>query len=215
MEDTLSDEAINGVLPLLAFFVKRTGQVVVSVRRADLLPNGEVMDSDFLAPRLRTRRPYGVRIDFRPSAGGPVRTLLYFSADLWNGEFRAGTPLDLYLKALPFETTFVKSATYLLHYDTFTRLRRLILGKTRFVFEDDTGIPFRFFPAEEWDSRLYGEYDKPLVIFENVWQKDLRTAYADPARVKPLPFHFGYHWRTSRESLLLFSRKTGRSAGRP
>jgi hypothetical protein len=47
----------------------------------------------------------------------------------------------------------------------------------------------------------------PVKDFTNVEQPDLRRAYEDPASsVSPLPFHFGYRWRTQVDNLLLAER---------
>jgi hypothetical protein len=88
----------------------------------------------------------------------------------------------------------------------------MILNKSRFVLEDDTGIPFRYFPAKDWDAQLYGEYIKPVSDFKGVEQFDLEAAYADAAKVKKLPFHLGYHWGTNKDSILYFKKKSAGAA---
>ena len=108
---------------------------------------------------------------------------------------------------MTFETTYIKSASYLPHYKEFSNIRNLILAKSRFVLEDDTGVPFKYFSPKEWASQLYGEYIEPVSDFKGVGQEDLRAAYADPSRVKPLPFHLGYHWGTNKDSVLFFRKK--------
>ena len=120
------------------------------------------MESDFSSRRRRLRRPYGVKVEF--FAGGtrptPDRSTI-FPADLVDDVFPKDSPFLKSLDGLPFETTYIKSASYLLHYRPSRNIRSLILAKSRFVLEDDTGIPLRFFPPETWQARLYGEYIKP------------------------------------------------------
>jgi len=109
--------------------------------------------------------------------------------------------------ALPFETAFIKSASYLMHYTFFSAIRSLLLDKSNWILEDDTGIPYRYFPPAAWEARLYGEYTKPIELFHGVEQEDLKKAYAEPAHVRALPFHLGYHWSTNKDSILYFHKK--------
>jgi hypothetical protein len=86
-------------------------------------------------------------------------------------------------------------------------MRRLILDRSLFVLEDDTAVPYRFFKSGGWEVTLFGQYATPVKDFTNVEQEDLRQAYEDPSgSVRPLPFHFGYRWRTQVDNLLLAKR---------
>jgi hypothetical protein len=207
MNATLTNDKVDGVLPVICFFLEKTGHKIAGIKRSELLKTGELLETDFAVPKKRFRRPYGVRIDFVTSGSDRVRTVYYFSCDLVDDVFRKDSALYLYLDNLRFETTFVKSASYLMHYREFSNIRNLVLTKSRFVLEDDTGIPYRYFPAKDWEAQLYGEYIKPVSDFAGVEQKDLKEAYADPTKVKKLPFHLGYHWGSSKDSILYFKRK--------
>ena len=207
MNATLTDNKVDGVLPVLCFFLEKTGHRIVGIKRSELLETGELLEADLALPKKRLRRPYGVRIDVVQNGSDRVRTIHYFSCDLVDDVFRKESSLYLYLNSLPFETTFVKSASYLMHYKEFANIRNMVLAKSRFVLEDDTGIPYRYFPPKDWAAQLYGEYIKPVKDFAGVEQKDLKEAYADPAKVKKLPFHLGYHWGTSKDSILYFKKK--------
>ena len=104
-------------------------------------------------------------------------------------------------------TTFVKAGSYLLHWSTFSTLRRLILDRSQFVLQDDTAIPYRFFKDLGWTVTLFGRYATPVKDFTNVEQEDLRQAYEAPAaKVRPLLFRFGYRWRSLVDNLLLAER---------
>jgi hypothetical protein len=206
MSTVLSGDKVNGVLPILCLFLKRTGNDIVSIRRCEIKDDGTLWEMDFFA-RRRTIQPYGVRIDFMPADGIRTRTLYYFSADLSDGPFGPKSRFHRFLAALPFETAFVKSASYLMHYPFFSSIRGLLLGKSRWILEDDTGIPYKYFPPETWEARFFGEYVKPVELFRGVEQDDLKKAYAAAAPVPVLPFHLGYHWSTNKDALLYFHRK--------
>ena len=61
-------------------------------------------------PRKRSRRPYGIKIEFFANGTNRLRTLYYFSCDLSDEPFTKDTPFYLYANGLNFETTFIKSA---------------------------------------------------------------------------------------------------------
>jgi hypothetical protein len=212
MDATLTSDKVDGVLPVICFFLKRTNNTISAVKRCEFLDKGELMEYDYSLPRKRVRRPSGIKIEFFANGTNRLRTLYYFSCDLVDDVFKKDSTLYLYLDGLEFETTFIKSASYLMHFREFSSIRDMILNKSRFVLEDDTGIPFRYFPAKDWDAQLYGEYIKPVSDFKGVEQFDLEAAYADAAKVKKLPFHLGYHWGTNKDSILYFKKKSARAA---
>ena len=118
-------------------------------------------------------------------------------------------PLQTYLNNMPECYTYLKSASYLLHYKFFTTLRNAILDKSQAILEDDTGIPFKYIPKDKWTFSLYGTYVTPVDNFSGVFQDDLQKAYQDTAtyKVKKLPFSLGYHWGTNNQNLLKAERK--------
>ncbi len=207
MDAALRGDKVDGVLPVLCLFLKRTNNTIIDVKRCRFLDKGEFLEADFSVPVRKLRRPYGVKIEFRPDGAARTKSLYYFSCDLADEAFTPESTFYQYLDTLAYETTFIKSASYLLHYQTFSTIRNLILDKSRFVLEDDTGIPYRYFKPAAWEAQLFGEYIKPVKDFSGVEQTDLKAAYADPAKVRLLPFHLGYHWATSKDSILYFRRK--------
>lgn len=215
MNTAFGGNKVDGVLPILCLFLERTGHRITALKRCEFLPTGELMESAFLAPAKRLRRPYGAKVEFQAGGAGPAKSLYYFSCDLVDGVFKEESVFHRHLEALPFETTFIKSASYLMHYANFSRIRGLVLDKSRSILQDDTGIPWRFFKPETWQARLYGEYIKPVKDFSGVEQEDLKAAYADPGSdVRKLPFHLGYHWGTNKDSFQYFRRKGETGAGR-
>jgi hypothetical protein len=207
MMDLYSRKKIDGALPVIAFFLKRGGYSVAGVRRLAVDENGGWRETPYERLAERPRRPYGVRIDcFQP--GEPVlRTVYYFSCDIENRAFRAGSPLHRFFSGFERMSTFVKAGSYLLHWSNFSTLRGLILERSLYVLQDDTAVPYRYFKKNGWQVTLFGRYATPVKDFTNVEQPDLRAAYEDPeGGVRPLPFRFGYRWRTQVDNLLLAER---------
>lgn len=204
MNDIYARGKVDGALPVIGFFLKREKCSIVDVRRLSPDDSGGFIETPYERLTKRPHRPYGVRIDYLKPGDTVLRSVYYFSCDVENKAFQKDSPLFRFFDSLGTVTTFVKAGSYLLHWSNFSTLRNLILDKSMFVLEDDTAVPYRFFKSNGWEVRLFGRYATPVKDFTNVEQKDLREAYEDPkGSVKPLPFHFGYRWRTRADNLLL------------
>ena len=102
----------------------------------------------------RRSGPPAVTIRFRMPALPAVQTLCYARVRMEDREFEKQAAVLAYLdRAAPF-TTFVKSASYLMHDDRFSRVRSVILKGSQSVLEDDSGVPYRFFDKAGWDVTL-------------------------------------------------------------
>jgi len=207
MMDTYSLGNVDGALPVIGFFLKRGGYSVVDVMRLAPDEKGGWIETPYERLVKRPHRPYGVRIDYLKPGDAALRSVYSFSCDVENTTFRVNSPLYRFFEGLGDLTTFIKAGSYLLHWQNFSTLRNLILDRSLFVLEDDTAIPYRFFKSGGWEVKLFGRYATPVKDFINVEQEDLRRAYEDPSgSVRPLPFHFGYRWRTQVDNLLLAKR---------
>jgi len=207
MNEELDERKINGVLPLVCIFLKRTDNIISEIKRVEFDDSGNPVESDYKLSRVRIKRPVGFKITFFKKDSSQLQTVYYISCDLSDERFTPSARFYLYLNRYDHWTCFIKSASYLLHYKNFANLRQLLLNKSNFILQDDTGIPYRYFKSEDWEIQLYGRYAKPVKDFSGVEQPDLKAAYEDKARVKPLPFHLGYHWGTNLDCLILFKRK--------
>jgi len=209
MDETLYGQGqVEGVLPLLCFFLKRTGHRVLEIGRIEFDAKGQAVDLDY-DKQKKASRPYGLKILFTAEGSAQVKSIVYVSCDLENKAFAKESALHKHLGSFPGGlTTYLKSASYLLHYATFTHIREIIMDKSQFVLEDDTGIPYKFLKPQEWRVQLYGEYAKPIKDFSGVDQPDLKKAFDEGADfIAKLPFHLGYHWRDNRDALLLAEKK--------
>jgi hypothetical protein len=99
-------------------------------------------------------------------------------------------------------TTYIKSASYLMHKSYFSTIRNTILAKSIAILQDDSGIPYRFFNKSKWAIRLYGTYDGPIELFKDHMEEDLKAAYERGAQ--PLTVRLGYG---KQSNMLLATRK--------
>jgi hypothetical protein len=98
--------------------------------------------------------------------------------------------------------TFIKSASYVLHDKMASQIKDFILGNTRGVLQDDTGIPFRDFDAK-WEKSIFGAYTQPtLPVFKAYQQQNLSNYYATHNPIG-IEFKIGYGFNQERPNLLL------------
>ena len=91
----------------------------------------------------RGARPAASKIVFAGS-DGEAQTLYYFSTDLSDdGVERAASSSSATSSAQG--DSFVKSASYLLHSDNFSKVRDFLLAHSALILQDDTGIPVAMF----------------------------------------------------------------------
>lgn len=166
---------ISGTLPILYFFLARTGCTIKDV----------------------TIKGPSVQIDFK-GANGKNQTLYYVKTDLSNG---GGNEQFLgFCKKHTPGASLLKSASYLLHEDNFSKTRNWLLSNSSLIVQDDSGIPYRDFDQKRWNVKLYGVYDGPIPMFQKSYQPDLAAAYGKGQA--PLGFAFGYAWQVPKGLLI-------------
>ncbi|WP_191005520.1 hypothetical protein [Hymenobacter montanus] len=203
----LKSMELNGALPLMMLFAVRTGNQIIAIRPVQLDATGQLTDRTADTTQVDASKPVlGVEMKLRGPDGQP-KTVYYFSTDLSNQGLRAKPAPLAFVRALGPLTTYVKSATYLMHKSYFSEVRRLVLRRSRYVLQDDSGIAMKFFQKGAWKFNYYGTYKRPIPLFANHYQADLTRAYTDSLHPpKPLPFGTGYNWRQTDSNLLLAQR---------
>lgn len=204
----LQNQKVNGTLPILSFFIKRTGNDITDIKY--VVKKG--LDSIVEVPydyKDKKNLPFGVHISI--VSNGQPKNVYYFRYDVSNGKFTDTTLFVKYLNKMEAPVaTYVKSASYLLHNDFMSNMRKFILAKTDDVVEDDTGIPYRFFiEKNNWNTKVYGEYQRPVKDFK--WldrQKELQAVFdKDSLSIPKLPFHLGYHWSSNKDVIIVCQKK--------
>jgi hypothetical protein len=143
------------------------------------------------------------RIGFTAPGGTRRRTLYYFSSDLSNGPLGGNGSFTGFVRGFAPVTTYVKSASYLMHIGDFSRVRDLIFGVSGSIVQDDSGIPLRYFDTRRWQLRFYGNYTPPLNIFKEHYQPDLAAAYGSLRARSPLDFGVGYKWQPEQACIIV------------
>lgn len=195
------------LIPLMALLV-RHDVTIEKVQYLSLLDNGEMVDRDPKDPKITRARNKSVAIYFKKGSG-PTQVLRYVSANL-GPEMQMNPGLLLFLDTMGRLNTFLKATSYMPHRPEFSLIRNTILTRSDLVLQEDTGVPFRYYKAEEWDVHLFGGFSNPIKIFAGYRQADLAKAYAEQGRAKSLPFPIGYGSKSKVSGMQMAVRKTGK-----
>lgn len=196
---------VNGMLPVLLWSVSKTGHTIMNVEEVKVDDTGKKTYVPFTIGLTGAK---AVRITFGNKATGVPKTLTYYSCDISNTGIEKDKALAGVLKNIPPSNCFVKSASYLMHYATFSTIRTTVLDKAVYLVQDDTGIPYAYFDKSKFKIELHGSYEKPIKDFsENLFQKDLAEAYNTKEFIAKLPFSLGYHWNSGNQNEMVAIKK--------
>lgn len=206
--DISSKRMVSGILPLIVWGIARANYEIISIDyfNIDSLGNKIAVSKD--EPKIG--RSTAVTIQVKKQ--NEVKKITYISGDISDDGIKKKPGIMKYVKQqVPADktTTFVKSASYLLHYGTFNEIRNQILDVSKVIFQDDTGIPYRYFKEDKWTVALFGVYKTPIKDFSsNLFQNDLNKAYSDSTKYKgALPFSLGYHWNSKDQNQMFIFKK--------
>jgi len=205
MTKQLTTPWIRGTVPVMATMMALMNRRIIRIEPLDLFPDlTRAYDvPDAKRPPVLMR---AVRVEFANPNGAGAQQLYYVSLDATD------KALDYYPEFLSWvsqykpATLLLKSASYLLHDNQFSKTRTMLLDSADVVVQDDTGIPYRYISQEPWQVKLYGRYHKPIRPMKYGYQKDLEAAYISRPEQAPLPFPFGYHWRGQQSGLIVAHR---------
>ena len=206
-KDFHSDE-LNGTIPVLFVFIERAGNKIIDVHPVQIDSTGAIVASEFVQKVPKGKTNYGVKIDFKNPDNDYLQTVYYFSCDLSNGKLEKNTGMTKYLANMNGVNTYLKSASCLMHHSFFSQIRDAILGHSNLVLQDDSGIPYKYFDKNKFDIKLYGKYIRPIKLFADDFQKELRAAYKeDSGNIKKLEFGIGYNYFVGESNLMIAKKK--------
>jgi hypothetical protein len=198
---------IKGVLPLFYFFIERSGYEFIEQKFITVDAEGKEQEVEI--KKLNQSKPQGVKFTLRNLETKKIKTVYYFSTDISNEGMAKRPGLTKFIKARAPFNTFVKSASYCMHDGKqFSSIRSLVVDNTVTLFQDDTGVPYRFFERKpEWHGTFFGEYVAPVEDFSRgLYQPELDSAFKKGSQ--PLPFSLGYHWSTRKQHYMLFGKES-------
>jgi hypothetical protein len=200
METDLNQESLNGTLPLILFYIRKTGHRIAGITYFNLDNKGAII------PCRQDTATIGVRVAFFDSTSGKQQMLWYLSYDLSDHNLKKHPELLQFVKQFGRQVCFLKAASYLMFTSRFQMIRNYILDRESSVLQDDSGIPFHYFKPPGWSVDLFGAYTKTIDMFKYKFQPDLQSAYGKQETKHAVPFRIGYNGKFN-ETNLLFAKK--------
>ncbi len=204
MGKQLTTPYLKGSVPIIVTMMALEGLRIAKIEPIDLFPE---LSRAYEEPRAK-RPPKllrGMKVTFL-NAANKSHELSYFSLDATDKALRYYPDFLRFIGNHQPASGLIKSASYLLHDNQFSKTREMMLADVDQLVEDDTGIPYRFLKSANWNIKLYGKYHKPISPMEWGYQPQLDRAYHEAKGIDTLPFPFGYHWRGQESGLLLANR---------
>lgn len=208
MSKDLKNKEVDGTLHLLFLFLKRTGNQFSSAKPVTVDSIGNVVYVNSFADlkKLKTNTR-GVEIKFNDIHQQP-KTVYYFSLNAADGGLKHNKGFMAYLKNMGTVNTYLKGASYLMHKDYFSMIRKVILAQSQHVIQDDSGIAFHYFldDTNKWNYTFYGQYLKPIPMFAQFFQKDLDSLYKQQGS-KPIGFGIGYNFKDKNSNFMIATKQ--------
>lgn len=173
------------------------GQRIQGAKLVDTLAGDEARVEMYEASQHRLvrmepgspKRADGIKYVYR-LPDGSEKQVYYFRQDLSNDGF-SGSPFLAWMTAQGPFCSLNKAASYLMHSNSFSRVRSFMLDNTRFHLQDDTGPRYKELRARGFSVDVHGRYSRIDPLFSMGPQPDLMDAYAErPGPV--IPFKIGY-----------------------
>lgn len=204
MLGALNKDSVNGTVPLISLFIKRTGHNIVAIRPIGVDANGKWHYADSIKNMKGVTK--GVKIDFVNIDSDKPQSVFYFKTDISNDGLNVNPGFRKYLSQLPNTYSYLKAASYLMQWKEFSMIRNTIFDKSDCILQDDSGIGYVYFDKTKWDIRIFGTYQKPNKEFGNINEPELAKAYKDSV-FRPVPFVLGYNWKTKSINMLYAVKK--------
>ena len=200
MKIRLQQQNLSGTLPILYVFLARADKTINQVTFISLDSSGNFHQS---APG--SGGTPGVRIDYVDNRSRRSQTMFYFTTDISDGGISSSPGFMNFCHRYGVGVSFLKSSSYLMFEEGFSRVRNFILDHSSTIVQDDSGIPLADFNRGKWNLRLFGTYDGPIELFKQHYQPRLRELFAQ-SNPPLLGIGFGYQWNYTKSNLIVATR---------
>lgn len=180
MRADLQRTPVQGVKPMIHVMMVRSGETILD--ESSLSLGGGVS---------------GVKVT--SSAG----SCYYLSGDISNGG--SVSRITGFLDQFSSAGSYLKAASYLMHEGSFSTIRNFLLANSRFILQDDSGIPLSAFDRGQWEIVPFGNYEGVMPVFRKYYQPALLQLYNE--RRLPMPFGIGYRVKDSQANQILAIRR--------
>ena len=187
-------------LPILIILIARTNSRILDIEYINLESQTNLQaDRQDIVP--------GVKISFLPQDRSEPSTLYYFSTRLDDRQLSNNVALSEFIGKADKLVTYLNTAAYSMYQEDFTQIKDLILARSNYLLQDDSGMPIDAFDRHNWELKFYGKYTNPIALFNKYYQPNLRKVYELDDGIVPLSFDIGYQTSVDRSNLMLARNK--------
>ena len=198
MKVSLDSQELKGTLPILYVFLARADKSITDVSFGSLSSSGQFQQSRGGGGAT------GVRINYIDNHSGQQQTLYYFTTDISDGGLASSGFLK-FCDHFGVGSSFLKSSSYLMFEQGFSRIRNFIIDHSATIVQDDAGIPLADFNRDKWNIRVFGTYIGPIEIFKQHYQPKLNEIF-EQSGPPPIEFNFGYRWNYKESHVIVATR---------
>ncbi|MDW8251073.1 MAG: hypothetical protein RMJ98_17400 [Myxococcales bacterium] len=193
----------RGIGGVLLAFAEREGFQVLAAEPVKIRHDGGLERHS--GPQEVPETWSSLRLHLRRPQDGARVLVDYLRVDLSDGALARDSGALALLEGLALGPVVLKAASHLLQQRGFSKLRGLLLARTRQLVQDETGIAYELLEPE-FNIRLFGSFQGVNGLFDGRPQRRLQEAYATRTDIEPLPFGIGYR-KAGGSALMVANRK--------
>jgi hypothetical protein len=153
MGKNIKTTPLTGVSAIMAFFLARGGYDILDIREIHIRPDGGTAPGQGNRPKGCVN---GIEFIFSSQNPGTLKRARYFQIDIGNSS-RQVEPFRLFVERYQGLTTIIKSASYLMVWPTFSKIRDIVLARSSSILQDDSGVPYRYLKnRKNWSLTYFG-----------------------------------------------------------
>lgn len=214
MEKNVRPVDTNGISAIMLFFLARGGFETLQAKETDFFDNSAASaQSSQHQKQSEQKRNRGIEILFVKAGERNVRRIRYFQMDAGNGS-KSLAEFQSFMEDFPPPATVIKSASYLMRWNTFSQIKNLILNKSVSILQDDSGIPYETLKRDgRFRLTHFGKYHRPIPVFADRYQPDLQADNKAFSKVAlPFVYGYGYGYEDMTYHLVLAEKKPSEKA---
>jgi len=201
MKEDFKNKLFDGSLHIILFYLAKYGYEIDDFQPFYLNDYGEIVNQNEIL--MTSKKVQGTKIIFKTNE--TPKTLYYFQLDVANINLIDKMEFTYFLNSFKNKISYLKSASYLLHQNTFSIVRNIVLNQSIKILEDDTGVPFEYVNNDNFEVDVFGNYSKTIDLFKTRYQNDLKSAISGKTENTKLPFTIGYNAEFN-ETVLIFAK---------
>lgn len=205
LEEAL-DPYLKGTMPVIMMYAALHGYEVITVNPVKISADGTlayVNPDKVFAHTMDKGDGDGFEMLYRLPGERGARKLYYLCTDLSDEVFPNSGMSKVIEKNLKGKLTFLKVASYLLHEEEFSEVRKSLLDNSKIILSGPSGMPYSAYDKSIWNLKLFGKYLAPVPQYVDYQQEDLKAFYKSE-KPMPIDFRFDYH---SSASFILATKK--------